>query len=80
VAIAFAEGTRCSGTDVREDKVTGGFSCETREVHTVPGRCRAREDAWLRGERERRVVADSEAVAIVRAPEVEPEAAVIGLG
>ena len=47
MAVLFGQVSFCRGADVGEDEGRGGFCGKTREVHTVPGGNRRREDAWL---------------------------------
>lgn len=63
-----------------KDKRGDGLFCKAREVDAVPGGGGGGEDAGFEGESGRGVVADAEAVAVVWAPVVETEAAVVGLG
>ena len=70
VAVGIAQIALGGGADVREDEAGRCFRCDARQVDAVPCWDCGREDAGFRAQGGRRVVADSEAVAVVRAASV----------
>ena len=67
VAVGVRQAAFCGGADVGEDERRGRFRGEAGEVDAVPGGRRAGEDARVGSEGWWCVVANSEAVAVVRA-------------
>ena len=68
VAVGVGEGAGGGGADVGEDERGGGFRGQPGQVNTVPSGRGGREEAGRGAEgRVRGVVADAEAITIVRA-------------
>ena len=80
MTIAIAEISLRSSAYMGEDEAGGGFRRDAGQVYAVPRRDRGGEDAGFGTEGGGGVVADSEAVAVVRAAPVLVEGLLAGGG
>jgi hypothetical protein len=78
MAVAVAEVAFSCGAHVGEDERGCGFGGDAREIYAVPCWNRGGEDAGREAQGGRRVVADAEAVAVVRAAPVLVMSALVG--